>query len=78
MHLKTVADVFEKVINTCLEYYGLDPCHYFSSSRLSWYAILKMAGVELKLISDIDMHFFIENEITPSKVFLIFIKKLVK
>ena len=23
-------DVFEKFINTCLEYSGLDPCHYFS------------------------------------------------
>ena len=27
--------VFEKFINACLEYYGLDPCHYFSSSGLS-------------------------------------------
>ena len=26
-----LADVFEKFINICLEYYGLDPCHYFSS-----------------------------------------------
>ena len=30
-----LANVFEKIINTCLEYYGLDPCHYFSSPRLS-------------------------------------------
>ena len=29
------ADVFEKFINTCLDYYGLDPCHYFSSPGLS-------------------------------------------
>ena len=29
-------DVFEKVINMCLEYYGLDPCHYFSNPGLSW------------------------------------------
>ena len=28
-------DVFEKFINTCLEYYGLDPCHYFTSPGLS-------------------------------------------
>ena len=26
-----LADVFEKLINTCLKYYGLDPCHYLSS-----------------------------------------------
>ena len=31
-----LAGVFEKFINNCLEYYELDPCHYFSSPRLSW------------------------------------------
>ena len=25
-----LADVYEKFIDTCLKYYGLDPCHYFS------------------------------------------------
>ena len=39
LHLKTdvllLANVFEKFINAYLEYYGLDPCHYFSSSGLS-------------------------------------------
>ena len=30
-----LADVFENVINICLEYYGIDPCHYFSSPGLS-------------------------------------------
>ena len=28
------ADVFEKFIATCLKFYGLDPCHYFSSPGL--------------------------------------------
>ena len=37
-----LADVFEKFITTCLEYYGLDICHYFSSPELSWDAMLKM------------------------------------
>ena len=36
-----LADVFEKFISTCLDYYGLDPCHYFSSPGLSWDAMLK-------------------------------------
>ena len=26
-----LADVSGKLINACLKYYGLDPCHYFSS-----------------------------------------------
>ena len=56
-----LADDFEKFINTCLQYYGLDPCHYFSSPRVSWYAVLKMIEIELELISDIDMHLFIEK-----------------
>ena len=30
-----LADVFEKFIDTCLKFYGLDPCHYFSSPGLS-------------------------------------------
>ena len=30
-----LADVFDKFISTCVKYYGLDPCHYFSSPGLS-------------------------------------------
>ena len=41
------ADVFEKFITTCLEYYGLDLCHYFSSTGLNWDAMLKMTEIEL-------------------------------
>ena len=40
-----LADVFEKVIATCLNFYGLDLCHYFSSPGLSWDAVLKMIGL---------------------------------
>ena len=56
-----LADVFEKFISTCLTYYGLDPCHYFSSPGLSWDAMLKMTGVKLEKISDIDKYLFIEK-----------------
>ena len=67
LYLKTdvslLADVFEKFIKTCLEYYKLDPCHYFSSPGLRRDAMLKMTGVELELISNINMHLFIEKGI---------------
>ena len=53
--------MFEKFIKMCLDYYGLDPCHYFSNSGLSWDAMLKMTDVELELISGTDMHLFIEK-----------------
>ena len=57
-----LADVYEKFISTCLKYYGLDPCHYFSSTGLSWDAILRMTGVKLEKISDIDKYLFIEKD----------------
>ena len=34
-HVLLLVDVFEKFIDTCLKYYGLDPRHYFSSPGLS-------------------------------------------
>ena len=43
-----LADVFEKFIDTCLKFYGLDSCRYFSSPGLSWDATLKMTGVKLE------------------------------
>ena len=65
LYLKTdvwlLTDVFEKFINMCLEYYGLDTCHYFSSPGLSWDEMLKMTEIELELISVIDMHLPIEK-----------------
>ena len=59
-----LADVFEKFTSTCLKYYELDPCHYFSSPGLSWDAMLKMTDIELEKISDIDKHLFIEKGTT--------------
>ena len=55
-----LADVFETFINTCLDYCELNHCYYFSRPGLSWDAMLKMTGIELGLISDSDMHLFIE------------------
>ena len=40
-----LVDVFEKIIDTCLKYYELDPCHYFSAPGLSWDSMLKITGV---------------------------------
>ena len=48
-----LADVFEKCINTCLKFYKLNACHYFSFPGLSWEAMLKMTSVKLEKISDI-------------------------
>ena len=58
-----LADVFEEFIDTCLKFYGLDPCHYYSSPGLSWDAILRVIGVKLEKISDIDIYLSIEKGI---------------
>ena len=56
-----LADYFEKFIATCLNFYGLDPCHYFSSPRMSWEVMLKITGIKLEKISDIDKYLFTEE-----------------
>ena len=65
LYLKTdillLADVFENFRRTSLEYYNLDPCHYYTAPGLSWDACLKMTNIELELISDPDMYLFIEK-----------------
>ena len=56
-----LTDVFEKFISTRLKYYGLGPCHDFSFPGLSWGAMLKMTGIKLEKISDIDQYLFFEK-----------------
>ena len=56
-----LADVFENFRKVCQEKYGLDPAHYYSAPGLSWDALLKKTGVELELLTDLDMHLFIER-----------------
>ena len=55
-----LADVFEKFMDTCFKFYGVDTCHYLTSPGLSWDAMLKMTGMRLKKIMNIDMYLFIE------------------
>ena len=56
-----LADVFENFRKTCLQYYSLNPCHYFTSPGLWWDAMLKMTNIKLELMIDIDMFQFIEK-----------------
>ena len=56
-----LVDVFENFRKTCLAYYKLDPLHYITSPGLAWDAMLKMTGINLELITDIDMQLFIEK-----------------
>ena len=54
-------DVFEKFIDTCLQFSLLDPFHYFSSPGVSWDAMLKISDVKSDKTSDINKYLFIEK-----------------
>ena len=55
-----LTDIFENFRKICLQYYKLDPCHYFKSPGLSWDAMLKMTDIKLELMIDVDMFQFIQ------------------
>ena len=67
LYVKTDAvllcDVFENFRCLCIEYYGLDPCHFMSLPAFSWEAMLKMTGVQLEYITDLDQYTFIEQNL---------------
>ena len=77
LYLKTdvllLCDVSEKFIDVCLKDYGLDPCHYFSSPGISWDAMLKMAGIKLEKMHDIDMYIIFTKR-NERRSFIYFLK----
>ena len=58
-----LADVFENFRDLCLKIYGLDPVYYYTAPGLAWDACLKMTGVNLELLSNVDMLLMIEKGI---------------
>ena len=41
--------------------YKLDPPQCYTAPGLSWDALLKYTGINLELLTDIDMHLFVEK-----------------
>ena len=58
-----LADAYQNLKNKCLETCGLDPSYFYSTPRLAWQAHLKKTGVELELLTDIDMLLMHENSV---------------
>ena len=58
-----LADVFENFRDICIYNYKLDPAHYYTAPGLAWDAALKVTGVNLELLSDIDMLLMVEKGI---------------
>lgn len=65
VYLKTdvllLCSVFENFRDVTLREFQLDPAHFYSAPGLSWSAMLKMTGVELELLTDIDMLNFVSR-----------------
>ena len=58
-----LADVFEKLRDTCIDIYGFDTSYFFSAPGLAWQACLKKAKVKLELLTDYHMLLVVEEGI---------------
>ena len=58
-----LADVFENFRDKCIEIYRLDPVPFLAAPGLAWQPCLKKTGVNLELLTDIDMLLRVENGI---------------
>ncbi|XP_041350453.1 uncharacterized protein LOC121369418 [Gigantopelta aegis] len=58
-----LTDVMEAFRSMCLQYYQLDPLHYYTLPGMAMDACLKMTDVSLDLFTDPDMYNFIEQGI---------------
>ena len=58
-----LADVFENFHRMSLNYYELDPCHYYTLPGLSFDACLKMTTIQMKLLCYPERFIFVENSI---------------
>ena len=56
-----LAEIFENFRNISLKTYWLDPAYVVSLLGFSWHACLKITGVKLELITDINMLLMIES-----------------
>ena len=56
-------DVIENFRNKRIKIYELHPAHFLSVPELAWQACLKKTGIELELITDVDMLLMVEKGI---------------
>lgn len=63
INILLLVDVFENFRLLSLKEYKLDPAHYYTAPGLTWDAMLRHTGIQLELLTDIDMIMFVERGI---------------
>jgi hypothetical protein len=58
-----LSDVWSNFVNTCYNTYNIDCNYYLTAPSLSWDAFLKYSNCEIQLLTDYDMHLFMEQGI---------------
>ena len=58
-----LADVFENFRNKCIEIYELDSAHFLSAPGVAWQTCLKKTGVNLELLTNVDVLLMVEKGI---------------
>ena len=56
-----LTDVFENFRDLCLEYYGLDPAHYFTLPNFAWDAMLLKTDIQIDPITEKEMYELVEK-----------------
>ena len=56
-----LTDVVENFRDLCMEYYGLDPAHYYTLPNFAWDAMLLKTGVEIEQLHDQEMLEMVEK-----------------
>ena len=58
-----LADVYQNFRKLCMSHYTLDCAHFLTSPGLAWDSCLKKSQQSLDLLTDVNMHLFIERGI---------------
>ena len=58
-----LADIFENFRDTLMATHTLDPAHFVSLPSYTWDCCLRYTGVELELLTDVDMLMFFERAV---------------
>ena len=56
-----LTDIFENFRDLCLEYYKLDPAHYFTLPNFAWDAMLLMTDITINPMGDQEMYEMVER-----------------